>query len=292
MSAWEGVAAGLGQLAGNMQQYSVPAVEGKDEYKYTSKLMKLQNEYNEKAYEKSLEGNKWAAENANTWLRTSLRNAGYSTSDPNGTGVQGASVSAMQPPSGNPFHISAYGSLGSNLQQSALVGAQLRNMEANTDAVKAETKNKLTLNEQMQLELEKFRETLPEQIESIKSQYYNLTKSNRKIDAEVDNLAEVTRGLNLDNNFKEATFDKNKEKLIQEVESLVKDNKIKEVSEKLAEYGIVLGASDIGTILSIAASNKGREAATMFGHFIGTVAGSIPHALGEMLKALWHAAID
>lgn len=264
-------------------------IGAKKQHKRQKELMALQNQYDIAAFDREVQAQKdlsqYMAENANTWQKTSLRNAGYSTADPQGTGVQTAGVSApSQDVPGTPTAPYVdYASPWQAVSDSALKMAQIAN-------INADTKNKGNEYELLQLELQNYRDTYQERVDKIKSEYYNLTHQNRKLITEIDNIAEATKNLNIDTKFKEDMFDKNKEKLINEVSLLVKENKVKEIEAKLADYGIILGASDIGTILGIAASDKGPEAAEMFGKFIGSVVGAIPRALGEMLRALWDEA--
>lgn len=265
-------------------------IAARQNYKYQKRLMALQNQYDIAAFDREVAAtrdlSKYNAVNSNKWLKTSLMNAGYSTADPNGTGVQTAGSTApnMDVPAVPSFN--SWDSLAGVAQtsmQSALIQAQIKKLSA-------ETEGQLTENESMKLDLQKYRDTYQDQVNSVKTQYYMLTKQNRNLDAELDKLAAVTASIDIDTRFKQSTFDLNREKLVNEVSLLVKENKVKEISVKLADYGILLGESDIGTILSIAASDKGPEAAAMFGTFIGKVVGSIPRALGEMLKALWDEA--
>lgn len=279
-----GVSAASGLIGGIMSM-----IGSRRQYKNQKKLMAIQNNYDIAAFEREKEAQKelsqYMAVNSNPWLKTSLQNAGYSTADPNGTGVQTAGVSApsMDVPGTPTAPYVDYAAPWQSISQSALAMAQIANLNA-------DTKKKGSENDIIQLDLQNYRDTYQERVNTIKSEYYNLTKQNKKLDSEIDNLAQATANIEVDTRFKEATFDANKEKLFNELSLLVKENKIKQIESKLADYGIILGASDIGTILSIAASNKGAEAAEMFGKFIGSVVGAIPRALGEMLRALWDEA--
>lgn len=278
VSAASGLFGGLFNLFGARQQY-----------KNQKKLMALQNQYDIEAFDREVQAQKdlsqYMAENANTWQKTSLQNAGYSTADPQGTGIQTAGVSApSQDVPGTPTAPYVdYSSPWQTVSDSALKMAQIANLNA-------DTKIKGNENEILKLDIEKYKSTLDTQIEMIKSEYNNLTKQNAKFDAEIDNIREVTANLNIDTKFKVDTFDKRKEELLEQVESLIKDNKIKSVHEKLAEYGIVVGLNDIQTLISTAEFGKTDQLINVFNKVVETVASKMPETIKAVFKGLWEGA--
>lgn len=105
-------------------------------YKYNSMLMDKQNQYNIDAFNRENARQDYLMRNANSIMKQSLQNAGYSTADPNGTGVSPAGINNMDVPS-NP---------GMNVGMSApdLAGifqsiASARLMQAQATKVESET---------------------------------------------------------------------------------------------------------------------------------------------------------
>lgn len=125
--------AGIAQAAANI---AAPAIEGKTAWKYTKKAMNLQNEFNIAAFNRSNERQDYLMENAQLIAKNALARAGYSTADPNGTGVSPANMQTQNTTSGpsvsvgmpNIDAISAYATV-----------AQARKAEAEAKKVEAET---------------------------------------------------------------------------------------------------------------------------------------------------------
>ena len=284
--ATAGVSGAASSLAGGL----MGLVAGRLNYKYNKKLMAQQNAYNIAAFNREMAGQKelseYMAKNANLWQKMSLQNAGYSTADPNGSGVSAQSVSAPNQdvpsmPNFTGFNGVAEGVLGG--LDTALKAAQIKNINADTN-------KKTTENEQMKLELQNYRDTYDERVGRVRSEYYNLTKENKRLDAEIDRIGEVTRGLEIDNNFNAVTFDKRKEQLLNEVSLLMKENKIKEVEQKLAENGIVIGMNDIQSLVSVAEFGKTEHLVDVMGQLVADFCKELPVAIKAVFEGLWEGA--
>lgn len=77
----------------------------------------------------------WLLQNSALMQKKNLQNAGYSTADPNGTGVTAPSVTSMNPVD----YVSAYNQIGNHATVAALQAAQVANLNAQTNKVNKET---------------------------------------------------------------------------------------------------------------------------------------------------------
>lgn len=129
--------AAMGAIAQAAANLAAPAVEGKTSWKYTKKAMELQNQYNIEAFERSNERQDYLMQNANIIAKDALRRAGYSTADPNGTGVTPAPLSSQNTNAASPIHVSApnldvVGNMA-RMSEINLMKAQANKLEAETD---------------------------------------------------------------------------------------------------------------------------------------------------------------
>lgn len=91
---------GVGQMVGGALQGAInmgsTAMSNRQNYKYNTKLMSLQNQYNIDAWNRSVARDDYLLSNSQKLQKDALRSAGYSTADPNGTGVMNGG-STLQP---------------------------------------------------------------------------------------------------------------------------------------------------------------------------------------------------
>lgn len=130
-----------------------PAVNGlfgaitmRRQYKNQKKLMAQQNQYDIEAFNRENARQDWLMLNEDSLKRQSLENAGYSTADPNGTGVTTPAVGNMDTP-GTPTAPLLSGSPGTDfvnafnaMRQAELIDSVKRKNEA--EAKKAEEEGK------------------------------------------------------------------------------------------------------------------------------------------------------
>lgn len=136
--------AGTGVAAAQtLGQAAINARSARKSYKYTKKLYAEQAKYNQEAFERENPRQDYLLSNIYSINRQALKNAGYSTADPNGTGMQAPSVSNMDVPTASQFD---YGVPNFDLSGAMQTAAQLRlldkqaeNVEADTNKKKAET---------------------------------------------------------------------------------------------------------------------------------------------------------
>lgn len=169
----------------------------------------------------------------------------------------------------------------------------------NAEAENREIKNRFEVRRQegevglLRLDLEKYNRTFNEQVNTIKSQYYNLTKENRLLDERVDNLAEQTRGLQLSNDFSQKTLDNRVATVSKQLEKLGYESSqaeyaaaIKSVESALADSGILNGQNWVQSIVSVAALGKGKDATEAASRFVSDVLGQVGQELPSILSSL------
>ena len=118
----------------------------RQQYKNQRRLMELQNQYDIEAFNRQNARQDWLMRNEDSLKRQSLENAGYSTADPQGTGVTTPSVASMDTP-GTPTSPMMPGSPGTDfvnafsaIRQAELIDSVKRKNEA--EAKKAEEEGK------------------------------------------------------------------------------------------------------------------------------------------------------
>ena len=263
------------------------AVKNKRSYKYTKKLYGLQNEYNKEAFERENQRQNELMYQTDRMRRMSLRNAGYSEADPEGTGTSTPAVANMDVPTAGQFMpgtFTGYDQFFGQAADAALKYAQAKN-------INQDTKNKQTQQEILQDSLNVLGQTFDERVGEVKSKYYNLTKENRKLDAEIDKLSEETRNINLSANFAEDTFKERSLIVGQELRKLTEDASVSEataaikaVEKQLADCGILVGQNWFGTLVSLAALGKGEDATQKVSEFVSDVLKQLVEAVPEVLS--------
>lgn len=260
-------------------------------YEYNSKLMEQQNEYNVQAFERERNRQNEIMLTQPSLMKQGLHNAGYSAADPQGTGFSPVAANNMDVPT-NPsmqYDMSPVDIAGIYQSVSA---ARLASSTARKNEIEADyLGKKLGMeNEMLELDLKAARDTISERIGSIKSQYYKLTKENKKLDSEIDHVEEMVRNLSLQSDIIEKTKGFQVQKWQNEVALLVKENKIKEVHSKLAEYGIVVGLNDLQSYIAMAKYGSTGEVAQMIGDVIGALSKELPGIISKIIKGLFEGA--
>lgn len=129
--------------AQSLAQGAINARSARRSYKFTKKLYGEQARYNQEAFERENARQDYLLSNMYDINRQALKNAGYSTADPNGTGMQAPSVSNMDVPTASQFDygIPQFDLTGAmaNAAQLRLMDKQAENVEANTKKTEAET---------------------------------------------------------------------------------------------------------------------------------------------------------
>lgn len=277
-----GFALGGIQAAG---QYGLNSLAAKQSFEYSKRLMALQNSYQRQAFERENERQDYLLANQYAINRNSLKAAGYSAANPDGVSLSPPSVNNQDSPTHSQFGVES-------TKLDLMSGAMLSKLNAETKKIEADTDKTKTDNEVAQEQLKALKETLPERIGQIKSEYYKVTKENRHIDAMVDNLEESTRQMSITNDFNEKTFNDRANSIAQELRKLSADASvseamavIKSVEKQLAEAGVLVGNNWVNTLISLAALGKGKEATGAVADFvediITEVIASIPEILGS-----------
>lgn len=271
------------------------------QYKNQKKLMKMAHEYELENLAKQDEYQRGLVTDAAKMTKTGLENAGYSTADPNGTGVSPASVSAPSTSatgSAGSFPIDS-GSVASGI--SALMSGQLSASQARLNDIEAKYRAKKLEGEigKLNVEIDTAKEKLPFIADTAKANIANLATSahlNEKqldhISASIDKLKAETEGISIDNRFKPDLNANEVSKLDAEVKKLVSEGKIKAVEARLADYGILIGADWLGTIASMAAQGHSGELVNALSDMLSEIAGALPGALGNVVGNTAKAIIN
>lgn len=128
------------------------AITMRRQYKNQKKLMALQNRYDIEAFNRENARQDWLMLNEDSLKRQSLQNAGYSTADPNGTGVTTPAVGDQNVP-GTPTVPLLSGSPGTDfvnaftaMRQSELIDSVKRKNEAEANKAEQEAEGQQLTN--------------------------------------------------------------------------------------------------------------------------------------------------
>lgn len=268
-------------------------------YKYNKKLMAKQNQYNIEAFNRENARQDSLIRNQYVMNKEALRAAGLSESmaGTDATGISAPSATNMDVPS-NPSasaidlgKFDLVGAANANLVSSQ---AELNRVQANVLAKKADAEI-----DKMRADIKVALDTLPATIENIKADTANKLSSkevNEKqakfIEKDTDKLAEVIRGITIDNDWKVKNYQQDYNKKAQEIIGLMKDNRIKEAEAKLADMGIVLGADGLTTLIGVCASGHSEQIMSQLSEGFAQLISQLPEAISNIMSALWNAGKD
>lgn len=282
-------------------------------FNYAKKMFNLENQRQD-----------YLLNNADLIRKHSLEKAGYSTADPAGTGTTAATPVAMpSAPSGN-------------LSMPSINSGSIRDLsslhlqEAQADYYDVLARKEGTANELLKLDLQKYKETYETQVNTIMSEYYNLTKQNRKLDTEIDytsgltqktederkliqkqteevksrinKFAAETANITIDTKFKEATFNDRVSTITTQLQKLEHERDIAEsekiikgVESQLSQLGIITGQGWIQSIFSMAALGRGDIAIKGMSDFLTSAMNqltkSLPSVLGTFVNTIFDIAV-
>lgn len=133
-----------GTVVSSLLGQAFAGMDAKRSWKYTKKAMDYQNAINRQNWERENARQDWLLLNQQRLQKQALENAGYSTADPNGTGVTTAAINSLDSPSGGQFHSDAaqgsYLPTYQDLLQTKLVEAQVGNLEAEAEKKRLEAR--------------------------------------------------------------------------------------------------------------------------------------------------------
>lgn len=296
-------------------QFALSSGTYRKQKKLLNEQAKLQQEY----YQLQNARQDYLLQNADMIRKQSLARAGYSTADPNGTGTTPAQTMSVP-------NVSTPGFSMPNINASSVRDIASMHLEESQadyyDALRRKTQSEAEI---LELDLQKYRDTYETQVASIMSQYYNLTKQNRKLDTEIDytsgqtskiederkllqkqaseveerikNFAASTANIRIDTKFKQATFDDRVKTITTELEKLQYEKDIagstviiKRVESQLAEVGILNGQGMIQTLCSLAALGRGDLAVKGISQFLQSALQSLTQELPSVLGTFINSA--
>lgn len=294
------MSAGSGLLGGLIQGIFAKR-QAKQQFKYQQRLMAQQQQYNMQAFEAENERQNWLMTHEDAMKRRSLEEAGYSTANPQGTGVSTPAVSNMDTPSGTAPMADYVPQVDIAQGQSILANARLQNSQASLNEIEAQYRAQLLGKQidKMNTDIKIALDTLPETIKNIQADTAMKIstkeineKQGQQIDKNIEQLGEVIKGLQIDNRWKEKNYIQNYEKTGKEIALLAKEGRIKEAEARLADMGIVLGADGLTTLIGVIASGQGEYIMTELANGFGQLIGMLPQAISEALSGLWDGITD
>lgn len=296
MGDWDTLASAAAATANAAVGLAAPAIQGKTSWKYTKKAMDLQNQYNLAAFERNNERQDYLLQNAELIKKNALARAGYSTADPNGTGVSAPNVSEMQPPSGGQFNVAA-----PNLDIASAFSqiAQAKNIQSQTRLNDIESQYRAALLEgqigKLNADIKSTLDLLPERVEEIRasvqtqlSQKTLNEETANKVIQETQNLAESLNTIKLDNKYREQQNFANLRKTNKEIEILVKEGRIKEAEAKIADLGIVLSHGTMAAIVSAGLSGKSGEIADALANSLNKLVEGLPKLVEDVIVGIFN----
>lgn len=143
---WNAVATAGSGLAGGLLSLGGARLS----YKYNNRLMANQFNFQKQAFEMENDRQDYLLRNSQAIAKQALRNAGYSTADPNGTGVSAPAVSSMGSPSPGSYNSDLASSVVNGLRvgnEIGLLSSQIRLQNAQAHKLETETDYQQMYNE-------------------------------------------------------------------------------------------------------------------------------------------------
>lgn len=272
----------------------------KRQFEYQQKLMdkehqmELENLAAQDKYQRAL------VVDSNSMLKKSLQQAGYSTADPNGTGVTPAQVSGPSTSvtgSAGSFPISATPSFS----YSDLVAAS--NVQSQTRLNDIESRYRARLLEgqigDYNARIDVMKSKLPAEIDLLKQEYRNrqaelrLTdKQIQSLDAEIDKLKVSADGIRIDNKYKDDLNRATVDQVRNQADNLARDGRIKEVQALLADYGILVGADWLTQLAALSIKGHSSEIIQSLSNLVESVSGSMPSVARTLFGSVSNTIVE
>ena len=267
----------------------------KRQRKQQEKLMAKQYEYAQKAFDAENKRQDWLMYNTPSIIRDSLKAAGYSPADPEGTGfAQGASNNNVEVPTApsvsmpyfDPGLVSSYSAIASNRLASS--NARLNEIEERYRAKQLEGQIGL-LQQQIRQNEEKF----PEIVANIKadtdSKLANKQVSEetaKRIVQETANLAEQLKGIQIDNRYKDELNAKQINVLVATASKLFAEGKVQAAYAALADKGIIAQGSGLAQVLSLLGSDDSAQVRDSVVSGANRLLGGLPGAAAKVISGI------
>lgn len=266
----------------------------KRQFEYQQKLMdkehqmELENLAAQDKYQREL------VVDSNSMLKKSLQQAGYSTADPNGTGVTPAQISGPSTSvtgSAGSFPISATPSFN----YSDLVAAS--NVQSQTRLNDIESRYRARLLEgqigEYNAKIDVMKSKLPAELDLLKQEFLNrraeLRLTDKQIDqlnSDIDRLKVLTEGIRIDNKYKDNLNDAQVRKISNEASLLAKEGRIKEVEALLADKGILVGADWFTQLAAISSRGGSEDIINSLVNLVERVSASLPSVASKLFGSI------
>lgn len=255
---------------------------------YNKQLMQLQNQYDIEAFNRENARQDFLMQNAPAITKQALRQAGYSTADPNATGVQTPSTNNQDVPTATtgefmhapqvPDFLGAYQALASaQLSKSnaklAASQARLNDIEAGKrgDEIQARIDQARANVQQIQELLPGMKDKLVAEVDNLKAQKELNDQQALVAQKQIEQLSELIKGIQIDNSYKGEINASQIQKNQADAYAAWQSGNYQKIVAGLAKDGIFVNGSILGQVA--AAMHQGQLTAgnvlSSFGNIIG-----------------------
>lgn len=271
------------------------ALAAHQQYKNNKKLMAQQNQYAIDAFNRENERQDYLLRNQLSMQKEGLKNAGYSTADPNGTGVQAASVNSLEAPSNPSVSVQPQFPDVSGSAFLALANARKVNADARLSEIEAKYRARILAGNlaKIETELEVYRDQLHVNLDLAKQELANKGQQFDLNDLQIkqaavtlDSLSEQLKIIKVDAKYKEQLTDSELKRLKQDVYNLAKDGEVKKLCAELAEFGIIANADGMTNLFGILAKDSSGKIMQALGDSIASLIEGLPGLLADIFTSV------
>lgn len=266
--------------------------QARQNWKFQKKQMQLAQQYEKEAFDWETQRQDYLLENQQAINKAALQKAGYSTADPNGTGVTTAATPDMGAAAPSTSQYMQMGEFENPITSYlALKQADLMSSQSKLAQEQAgKTKNEA---EKIKQDFDFAKERFPEEIQLLKASWFEKQKAGElhqkdieKLTKDIEQISKSIQLMDIDIKWADKFKSKDYSKLGNEVALLMKENRIKEAEAKLADYGILVGADGLTTLCGVIASGKSGEIMPELSKAIAQVVASLPAAIKQFVIAV------
>lgn len=297
-----GISAGAGLLSG-WTSGRVTKKAQKRAFEYQKQLMALQAQQDR-------DQSVWNYLNSAMLQKKGLKAAGISTALMNEGQAFSGSMSSVSPPAApalnaSPEMSAAVQQAGQGVAQFPLLKAQIRQANAEADIQESEARYRdwLLSNQakhgdidvsRARVELRKAQQLLPVEVEQAKASLANTLESTKltseqinKVRKDIDHVSALITSVRIDNKWKPILNEQRRQKYVQEVAGLMKDNRIKEAQAKLADMGLFVGADALTNFMSVTLAGHSGQVLQALSSAVHQIFDSLPNFVGSVFSDLF-----
>lgn len=268
------------------------AIDSKRSWKYTKKALELQHQYEQENLQSMSEYQKQLALEASSLRKESLKRAGYSTADPEGTGTVAPTVSMPSSSASGGISVPSHFNADYSQGISALANARLADSQTRLNEIESSylAKKRGAEIENIRAKTKEVLDTLPTRIDNLIMDVNNKRKDLNLKDSQVKqfeesakNLAQLTKGITIDNKYKDEINQKNIDQLTANIKKALAEGDLKRIEADLARDGILVGSNWLTQLVAIMHQGYGVG---LLGDVTATITGmmaELPGAMGQIM---------